>query len=68
MDECALKEAANSSDSNHGHRNTVSKISIIPDEKGNVKKISTSSHDGCLIIWDLENILINQKFSSLATQ
>lgn len=66
MDECGTSSHnSNSTLSKTGHMNTISQLDLLKNESGQISEISTSSFDGNLIIWNIQNIMNTQRVSKM---
>mgnify|MGYP001149001373 CR=1 FL=1 len=65
LDNCGIEEVTSASKNRTGHYNTVNKISVLSDQAGKAIQLSTSSLDGNLIIWNVNEVIANNGLSQL---
>ena len=65
LDDCGLEEVKSASKNRTGHYNTVNKVSVLADASGKAQHLSTSSLDGNLIIWNVNEVMANSDLSQL---
>jgi hypothetical protein len=66
LDNCGVDQVSSASKNRTGHYNSVNKISVLSDASGKPVQVSTSSLDGNLIIWNVDEVLANRGLDQMS--
>lgn len=66
LDNCGMEQVSSASKNRTGHYNSVNSVSVLSDASGKPVQVSTSSLDGNLIIWNVNEVIANSGLDQMS--